>query len=58
MMETIAFKWASPGMFIHLERFGFIRVAIPIKMIIAPRIGRMIVFIVLSEAYFSFTAVP
>lgn len=58
MMETIAFKWASPGRFIHLERFGFIRLAIPKRIMIAPRIGRRIVVIVLSEDYFNFTAVP
>lgn len=48
MMETIAFIWASPGIFINLAKFGFIRAAIPMRIMIAPRIGRIIV-IVLSK---------
>lgn len=45
MMETIAFIWASPGMFINLAKFGFMSVAIPIRMMIAPTIGIIIVIV-------------
>jgi hypothetical protein len=50
--EIIAFKCASPGRFIHLEKFGLINVAIPRNMIIIPIIKVMIDVIDVDEILF------
>ncbi len=42
MIETTAFNRASPGRLIHREKFGLIKVARPMPMIITPMMGRMI----------------
>lgn len=51
-METIAFKCASPGIFIHLEKFGLISVTIPRNIMIIPMIKVMSVFIDTNKILF------
>lgn len=52
IMVIIAFKCASPGRFIHLEKFGLISVAIPRNMIIMPIIKVMIDVMDVDEILF------
>jgi len=39
---TVALNLGPPGIFIHLEKFGFIKEAIPNMNVINPQISKMI----------------